>query len=630
MGYRFTRDFYPHQRRMIQAIYERAQYGGSKAFAAPRGDGKTEICTAMIVYVMLAQLVDYPVAVAATTKLAHDIFRDVKYHFESSESLAADFPEVCDPIKALEGAPQRAAKQHVGGELTRIEWSRDRIVLPRVPGSPYGDYCMNYYGLDAAIRGVRIRGKRPKLVLVDDPETRESAKSDMQIRDREQMLDRDVGGLGGQGGNVSVVAITTCQNRKSLSWKLTGEDINGSKIKPAYEGERFAAIKEWPKNAGMWDDYIAQRKVDQNDGDPYGSKATQLYLDNREAMDEGCEVINPGRFDRRPRPDGEPREHSNLQHCYNFIADNGLPAFLAEYQNEPEPEEEVKTAGVTAGMVISRTNLFSRGEVPEQAEAITSGIDVGKYGSHWVKVAWWGNAIGAIVDYGVMETYGLNVKSSEQSVERALLAAFQSWSEDQLAKDPPLLSFVDSGDFTDAVYSFTRTAGAPFFPCKGFEGWNFRVPEESPTKKPFISAYASQLEHAGVWLYNLDSWHWKNWVHARFSVNPIESENFVDGSLSLWQPENNKEHLSFAKHITAEELQEVFEPGKGVKKHWAKVARNNHWLDALAYACAAASCVGIRLVSSELPISQQIQQQPRRVNRFSDQHGRPFVATYRK
>jgi hypothetical protein len=372
---------------MIEAIDERARYGGSKSFAAPRGDGKTEVCTGMLVYVMLACLVDYPVPIAATTKLAEAIFKDVKYHFENSELLAEDFPEIIDPIKALEGAPQRAGKQHVDGVLTRIEWSQNQIVLPRVPGSPYGDYCMNYYGLDAAIRGVRIRGKRPKLILVDDPETRESAKSDMQIRDREQMLDRDVAGLGGQGGNVSIVAITTCQNCKSLSWRLTGEDTNGSKHKPAYEGERFAAIKSWPTNAGLWDDYIAQRKLDQNQGDPYGSTATQFYLDNRKQMEENAEVINPGRYDRRLRPDGEPIEHSNLQHCYNFIADNGLAAFLAEYQNEPEPEEEVKTVGVTSGMILTRTNSFVRRQIPEQTEAITVGLDVGKYASHWVKVA---------------------------------------------------------------------------------------------------------------------------------------------------------------------------------------------------------------------------------------------------
>lgn len=616
---------------MIEGIYERAKYGGSKAYAAPRGDGKTEVCTGMIPYLMLACLVDYPVAVAATSKLASDIFKDVKYHFEVSEPLQEDFPEICDPIRALQGAPQRAGKQHVDGKLTRIVWSQDEFILPDIDGSPYGGYCMRYYGLDAAIRGVRIRGKRPKLVLIDDPETRESAKSDMQSNDREQMIDRDVSGLGGQEGNCSIVVITTCQNRRSLSWKLTGEDKHGVKIKPSYEGERFAAIAKWPTNGSLWDDYIAQRKVDQNEGDPYGTKATELYLSKREAMDEGAEVINPGRYDRRPRPDGEPREHSNLQHCYNFIADNGLAAFLAEYQNEPEPEAEVQTTGVTAGMVMSRVNTFERREIPEQTEVIVVGLDIGKYECHWVKGAWWGNATGAVLDYDIVRTYGLDAKSSEMAIERALLSSLNTWAEEIRSSGPPLLVLVDSGDYTDAVYEFCRSTGPPFFPAKGYEGWRFRMPDESETKQPFQNAYASYQEHADVWLYNIDSWYWKNWVHERFSIQPLDTGMFVDGSLSLFNPVANKQHLTYAKQIVAEELQIVFEPGKGERKKWAPLSAANHYLDATAYMCCAAACTGMRLISSEQPVSERVREKAKsEAKRFTDQYGRPFVATLRE
>lgn len=630
LDYRFTRNFYPHQLRMIEGIYERAKYGGSKSYAAPRGDGKTEICTGMLVYVMLACLVDYTVPIAATTKLASDIFKDFKYHFENSETLGEDFPEVCQPVKALQGAPQRAGKQHVDGTLTRIEWSKEQLVFPNVPDSPYGGYCMSYYGLDAAIRGVRIRGKRPKLVLVDDPETRESAKSDHQIREREQMLDRDVAGLGGQEGNVSVVAITTCQNRKSLSWRLTGEDKGGIKIKPAYEGERFAAIAKWPDNGELWDDYIAQRKVDQNEGDPYGSRATELYLAKRKEMDAGAEVINPGRFDRRPRPDGQPREHSNLQHCYNFISDHGLPAFLAEYQNEPEPEAEVEGVGITAGMVMSRTEPRPRAEVPDETEVITVGLDIGKYASHWSKIAWRGNAVGSVVDYGVMETHGLTVQSSPQAIERALLASLHAWSEEITQAGEPLLVLVDSGDYTEVIYEFCRSAGQPFFPCKGYEGWSFRTPEASKTKQPFEAAYASWLEHASIWLYNLDSWHWKNWTHERFVTDAYTDDQRNDGSLALWQPQSNKEHMGFAKHITAEELQVTFEPGKGERRRWAPLSRNNHWLDATAYACCAAGAVGMRLVARETQsVSERVKTIEDRKPAMSGLHGRKFVATQR-
>lgn len=630
IDYRFTRGFYPHQVRMIEGIYDRARYGGSKSYAAPRGDGKTEVCTAMIVFVMLAGLIDYVVAIAATTKLASDIFKDVKYHFETSPLLSADFPEVCDPIKALEGAPQRAGKQHVDGVLTRIEWKQDRLILPEVDDSPFGGSCMNFYGLDAAIRGVRIRGKRPRLVLVDDPETRESAKSDQQIKDREEMLDRDVAGLGGQEGNVSIVAITTCQNRRSLSWKLTGEDKANNKIKPAYEGERFAAIKAWPTNAELWDDYIAQRKINQNNGDPYGQTATALYMANREAMDEGAEVINPGRYDRNITPEGEPIEISNLQHCYNFISDRGLPSFLAEYQNEPEPEEELQTVGLTSGKVMSRTNTLERRELPEECEIVCLGVDIGKYASHWSQLAFAGNAVGYVTDYGVIETYGLDVSSSEQAIERAILASLRNFADELMTEVKPLIVLVDSGDYSDAVYEFCRSTGPPFFPCKGMPGSNFRMPEQSKTKQPFLEAWAHWIEREQSWLYNVNSWYWKNWVHERFMTDTQTDGVPNDGSLSLFAPRNNKEHLSYAKHIVAEELQSKFEPGKGVKTHWAQVSKNNHWLDATSYACCAAACAGMRLIpQTQRTVSQQVKDNRKQTQTGTGLHGRSFVATQR-
>jgi hypothetical protein len=101
-----------------------------------------------------------------------------------------------------------------------------------------------------------------------------------------------------------------------------------------------------------------------------------------------------------------------------------------------------------------------------------------------------------------------------------------------------------------------------------------------------------------------------------------------DGSLTLFAPRNNKEHFSFSKHIVAEELQVKFEPGKGIKKHWAQVAKNNHWLDATSYACCAAACVGMRLVpQTQRTVSQQVKDNKQQ--KVSGLHGRSFVATQR-
>ena len=59
---RYTMPFGPHHRRMICAVEERARYGGDKAIAAPRREGKTEIATGMLVYIVAAWLGRVPSA----------------------------------------------------------------------------------------------------------------------------------------------------------------------------------------------------------------------------------------------------------------------------------------------------------------------------------------------------------------------------------------------------------------------------------------------------------------------------------------------------------------------------------------------------------------------------------------
>ena len=66
------------------------------------------------------------------------------------------------------------------------------------------------------------------------------------------------------------------------------------------------------------------------------------------------------------------------------------------------------------------------------------------------------------------------------------------------------------------------------------------------------------------------------------------------------------EHLSLAKHLTAETRTEEFVAGKGVVTRWERLKRNNHWCDALYNACCAAHACGVRLVGEE--VNQQPEQ----------------------
>jgi len=62
-----------------------------------------------------------------------------------------------------------------------------------------------------------------------------------------------------------------------------------------------------------------------------------------------------------------------------------------------------------------------------------------------------------------------------------------------------------------------------------------------------------------------------------------------------------QEHLAMAKHLTAEIKTGEFVTGKGVTVKWERVKRQNHFFDALAYACVAGHFCRVRLVQEQVP-----------------------------
>ena len=112
---KFTDPFTEDQREMVRSIMQRARHGGDQAIAAPRGGGKTVIAESVIIMAVLTGVLRFPLLVAATGPDARRLLQNVKYEFENNDLLLADFPEVCAPIRALEGASQRGNMMTVGG-----------------------------------------------------------------------------------------------------------------------------------------------------------------------------------------------------------------------------------------------------------------------------------------------------------------------------------------------------------------------------------------------------------------------------------------------------------------------------------------------------------------------------------
>lgn len=634
---RFWMPFASHHLKMIEAIHSRAISGGDKAVAAPRGDGKSTVVFWMLLFILLAELRRHPCGIGQTNAKAKEkIFTPIVEQLTWNEYLAEDFPEVCYPLKELNGAPQRANKQHVAGVNTRIECTQNHLRLPIVKGYPsnYGGATLDYYGFDGD-----IRGSRHDFAAIDDPEKREVAFSrptggrPAQHEVIERTIDADVAGLAFPNSTIPRVVITTIQNRQCYSYRVTSRDVKEGG-KPSFEGDRYGILAKWPTNRKLWDEYVSIRQQGQAEGDKDGEKAFDFYIANRDKMDEGVEVSNPHRVDKNNR-----FEVSAVQAFFNRVADWGLSRVMSELQNNPEEEETAESLGISPGLVAKRVNGLKPNTLPKaEGVKVTLGIDIGNRESNWVKVAWHGNAVGTVIDEGVLKTADMVTNPDQAYLTDQLIEAFEKWHVSIMQENPPDFCLMDSGSGThrDAVYEFVRRVGSPFAAAKGWDVGRFRMPQigkngQPPEGKlPFYECWGHHQRGEDIWLYNVNTEFWKNWVQQGFMIPTFDdNQQFNDGSISLHStpPKQRDRWKDFSESMCSEGIEELFVPGKGYVKSWKVHSKNNHKLDAMALACAAAGCLGVKRVRRiETARAKPIERKP---NRMRTPDGRNYLVTER-
>lgn len=630
---RFCKEYFPEifynpftadQRTMINAIAGRMRTGGYQAIAATRGDGKTNIARVVGgVWGFCYGLIHWLNLLGANATEAASAIEDIKTHYEFNDKLAEDFPEVCIPIRALEGAAQRGGSQTVNGKRTRIKWGMMEIIFPHVEGSKASGGIITARGVDAAIRGLVRSGKRPDLNIADDIETRQSVRSTVQTDAIESTLVNDVLGLAGPGERLAVVYLCTIMRAGCLADRYT--DI---KINPAWNGLRHRFLITEPDNAKLWTRYIEMRQADQLAGDKLARGAHEFYLANRKKMDAGAKVNNPHRFINKPvdakkKKPGEKdmQEVSALQHAYNIIADNRRDFFDTEYQNCPKTEV-VETAGLEPHAIQRKLNGVPKGVVPADCRRLTGYVDVGRRLLHFTVIAWGEGAKGAVVDYGTIEVHSpvgsLKEREIAQAQEQAILTAllvFRDSVESGFAAADGGenrmidLCLVDARWMSTPVHKFcAMSAKGVFKPSCGF-GINSpqgRYRRPSKAKLPGGSHWHATLRPETRSLrFDLDVDYYKQRVHDGF-LTPADQ----NGSITLYGDDPVR-HRGFSEQILAEVWTRDFVPGKGWKEGWIVRHRANHFLDCAAGNIAAAEMAGIYLVSAQPTAAAQPKQSTR-------------------
>ena len=607
----FFQPFTADRSRMIQAIVEAAIYGGDKAIAGPRGEGKTRLAMYGGLYLMVTGLSPFVLVIGKNQKKSEGELKTIRERLQQSDLLLADYPEIAVPFRAVGAWSSRARMQTVKGRPTNIEMAVDHLIFPtinvdRLPPSwpteivpASRGQIIGSLGIDGPIRGTNYYDRRPTLAIIDDIEDREAAASDPIIQKNEEVIEQDISGLGASGRRVSRLMLCTTQNRKSIAYKYTDP-----KQKPNFRGERFRTLVKKPDRMELVEQYIALRK-ERSSEDPDAREAYRFWRDNKDEIEAGAIVGNPYSFDQRLHADGEPLELSSLQAYYNKVADFGEKSVATECDNDPPPETGPVGNGITAEMVGSRISGLARRQLPANTIAVTAAIDLGKYLCHWVICAWWKGAGGVVVDYGRAEVAGTDTNMDNEASEPEIYKTLLRWRDELLAN--PLVDatgerrqidfvFVDSGTYTNAAYEFVKQVGGQFHASKGIGNYKQRK-TTSPTCIPGERLHAQFLPPSKIWLYDLDADYWKQFVHERFLTPTFDDNNMLRaGSLSLFHPDSGKKHLTYSNHIVAEELVTEFKEGKGSRAYWNAVNANNHWLDATAMAAAATEVCKVALI----------------------------------
>jgi len=254
-----------------------------------------------------------------------------------------------------------------------------------------------------------------------------------------------------------------------------------------------------------------------------------------------------------------------------------------------------------ADQIARRTRTLPRGLVPNEASCLTAAIDLGKYLTHWIVVAWSDGASAHVVDYGRIE-----VATDDLGLEQALLVALRQFRDFVMAGWPkaespddrlvPRSVWIDAGYQPEVVYRFCREVRPPFGPALGRgasqqpRSIQHRSARSGSKVKQIGEGYCvCEIEHERMGVAEVDADYWKTWLSQRLST-PHDQP----GAMTLFQAPPS-EHLALSKHLTAERRVEEFLPGRGVVTRWERVRRQNHWLDALYNACAAGHFVGVRL-----------------------------------
>jgi predicted phage terminase large subunit-like protein len=226
---------------------------------APRGAGKSSWSTkGYAIYCICEGVEEYIFILSEASEQSNQFVTDIAEEIAENEHIAKSYPHV-------------AGK----GRLWRTDKFKSR-----------NGVMVQGRGVGGKIRGLANKNVRPTLVITDDPNGDDDAFSPTSRRRKLTWFAKAVMNIGDP--NTNFLVLGTPIHREAIVCQLAvGQMASG------WETKAYRSILRWPDRMDLWHHWEALRS---NLGDPNRTATSDAFYEaNREAMNEGAEVLWPER-----------------------------------------------------------------------------------------------------------------------------------------------------------------------------------------------------------------------------------------------------------------------------------------------------------------------------------------------
>jgi predicted phage terminase large subunit-like protein len=192
---------------------------------APRGHAKTTLAIYYMLYCLAIKKKEFIVIIGSNSEQAAMKTQELQVEIMSNDDLQKDFPHLQPKMK-------RNINQIVKFTNSHMIFKNDSVIIGK--------------GMNAAIRGIKYKNKRPDMILIDDPEKDSDVESATSREKIKKYFNSTVSFLKGAGRSCDIILVDTLKHYDSLIFHISQ--------KPDWNSKRYSAVVSEENKTVLWPD----------------------------------------------------------------------------------------------------------------------------------------------------------------------------------------------------------------------------------------------------------------------------------------------------------------------------------------------------------------------------------------